>query len=41
MIHEGQHVAGGEQELEVLLLEIDFLDRLVGAEALVQLGAVE
>ena len=39
-VHEGQHVAAGEQELEVLLVEMDFVHRLVGAEALVQLGAV-
>ena len=40
-VHEHQHVAARIEELEVLLLKMDFLHRLVGAEALVQLGAAE
>jgi len=38
-VHEGERVAGGEEELEILLLEIDLLHRVGRAEALVELGA--
>ena len=41
LVHEGQHVAVGEQELEVLGVEPDALDRLGGAEADVVLAAVD
>src|SRR3546814_19838900 len=39
-VHEGVVLALGEQELIVLLVETHPLDRLAGAEALVELGAV-
>jgi len=41
LVHEGQHVAVGEQELEILGVEADALDRLGGAEADVVLAAVD
>ena len=41
LVHEGQHVAVVEQELEVLGVEADALDRLGGAEADVGLAAVD
>jgi hypothetical protein len=40
-VHEHQAVALGIEELEVLLVEANALHRLRGAEALVELGAVD
>src|SRR4029450_1746994 len=40
-VHEGEHVAFGVEELIVPLLEPHALDRLGGAESLVELGAVD
>src|SRR3546814_21108805 len=41
LVHEGQHVAVGEQELEILGIEPHAFDRLGRAEADVGLAAVD
>ena len=41
LVHEGQHVAVGEQELEILGVEADALDRLGRAEADIVLAPVD